>query len=211
MARQAGAAPRNAPSATRSRVPVYRSAAPSSMEAGFASRLQFKGQSGRSSLKLLEMRCGNAGAITPAHQHAVLGLAQIRNAHGEPNPDRCQRHGKSQGRNICQHAMAKIVRFIAVSLVAREVVRLLRGGVLSRLVAQVPQPAGRASQGARPEFEHAVLLFRRDGLLVFHWCQLRDILILFSTLARCLTENVDMARMRQSTPQRFHGTCRSQS
>ncbi len=210
MARQAGATPRNALSAIRSRVPVYRSAAPSSMEAGFASRLQFKGQSGRSCLKPL-MHCGNAGAIAPAHQHAVLGLAQIRNAHGEPDSDGRQRHRKSQGRNICQHAMAKIVRFIAVSIVARQVVRLLRGVVLTRLVTDVPQPTRRASQGARPEFEHAMLLLRRDGLLGFHWCQLRDILILFSTLARGLTENVGMARMRQSTPRGFHGTCRSQS
>src|SRR5258707_136332 len=53
MAGQAGAAPRNAPSAVRSRLPVYRSAAPSSMEAGFASRMQFKGQDRRSCLKLL--------------------------------------------------------------------------------------------------------------------------------------------------------------
>jgi hypothetical protein len=51
-------------------------------------------------------------------------------------------------------------------------------------------------QGARPEFEHAMLLFRRNGLLGLHCCQLRDILILFSTLATRLTENVDMARMR---------------
>jgi hypothetical protein len=188
MARQAGAAPRHAPSAIRSRVPVYRSAAPSSMEAGFAIPLQFKGQIGRSSLKLLEMRRGNAGAIAPAHQHAVLGLAQIRNAHGEPDSDRRQRHGKSQGRNVCQHATAKIVRFIAISLVARQVVRLLRGVVLKRLVARVPRPAGRASQGSRPKFEHAMLFLRRDGLLGFHCCQLRDILVLFSTLARCLTE-----------------------
>jgi hypothetical protein len=34
--------------------------------------------------------------------------------------------------------MAKIVRFVAVSLVARQVVRLSPGAVLNRLVAQVP-------------------------------------------------------------------------
>ena len=196
MAWQAGAEPRNAPSATRSRVPVYRSAAPSSMEAGVAGRTGLTGQTRQPGLKLLEMRRGNAHAIAPPHQYAVLGLAQIRNAHGKPYSDGRQRDGKSEGRNVRQHAMAKIVRFIPVSLTARQVIRLLPGVLPKSLVASGPPPARRVGQGARPEFEHAMLLFRRNGLLGLHCCQLRDILILFSTLATRLTENVDMARMR---------------
>ena len=92
--------------------------------------------------------------------------------------------------------MAKIVRFIPVSLIARQVIRLLPGVLLKTLVARGPPPARRVGQGARPEFEHAMLIFRRNGLLGLHCCQLRDILVLFSTLATRLTENVDMARMR---------------
>jgi len=41
-----------------------------------------------------------------------------------------------------------------------------------------------------------MLVFRRNGLLGFHCCQLRGIVVLFSTLALRLTENVDMAGMR---------------
>src|SRR6266478_1830358 len=161
MARHAGAAPRNAPSAVRSRVPVYRSDAPSSMEAGDAWRIGFKGQTGPvwPENARLDMRRGNARAIALPHQHAVLGLAQIRNAHGEPYSDGRQRDGKGESRNVGQHALAKIVRLIPVSLIARQVVRLtLR--VLLRLAARIPPPTRRVGQGARPEFEHAMLFFR---------------------------------------------------
>jgi hypothetical protein len=44
-------------------------------------------------------------------------------------------------------------------------------------------PGRRVGQGARPELEHTMLFLRDNGLLGLHWCQLRDILILFSTLA----------------------------
>ncbi len=104
------------------------------MEADAANRLRFKDETGRSDLKLLEMRRGNTCAIAPPHQHAVLGLAQIRDAHGEPYSDRRQRDCESEGRNVRQHAMTKIVRFIPVSLIARQIVRLLPGVVLMRLV-----------------------------------------------------------------------------
>jgi hypothetical protein len=44
-----------------------------------------------------------------------------------------------------------------------------------------------------------MLFFRCNGPLGFHWCQLRDMLMLFSTLATRLTGNVgmnvDMAQM----------------
>jgi len=157
---------------------------------------------------MLETRRGNLCAIAPPHQHAILGLAQIRNAHGKPYSDRRQRDGKSEGRDVRQHALAKIVRFIPVSLIARQIVRFLPGLLRLGLLAQLAPPTGRVSQGARPEFEHAMLFFRGSGPLGLHWCQLRDILMLFSTLARRLPDDVDMARMRQSTPQRSHGTCR---
>jgi hypothetical protein len=207
MAGEAGAGSRNALSAIRSRVPVYRSAAPSSMEAGCASRTGFSVK-GPPDLEMLGVRRGNVRAIAPTHQHAILGLAQIRDAHGKPYSDRSQRDGKSEGRNVRQHAMTKIVRFIPVPRIARQVVLLLSLLVLS-LIAQFLPLTRRVNQGAWPEFEHTVLFFRRNGPLGFHWSQLRNILILFSTLATRLTENVDMARMRESIPQRSDGTCRS--
>src|SRR6202048_1713781 len=119
---------------------------------------------------MLDMRRGNARAIAPSHQHAVLGLAQIRNTHGEPYSDSRQRDGKSEGRNVRQQALAKIVRLIPVSLIARQVTPR----VLLSLVAQVPPPTRRVSQGAWPEFEHAMLFFRGNGPLGFHCCQLRE-------------------------------------
>jgi hypothetical protein len=91
--------------------------------------------------------------------------------------------------------MAKIVRLIPVSLIARQVIRLLLDILLLKCLAQAFPLTWRVSRGARPEFEHAMLFFRLDGPLDFHWCQLRDILMLFSTLVGRLTENV-MAPMR---------------
>src|SRR5216683_1444376 len=161
-------------------VPVYRSAAPSSMEARYGGRIGLR-QKGVCRLERLAVRCRNVRAIAPPHQHAVLGLAQVRNAHGEPYSDRGQRDGKGKGRNVCQHAMTKVVRLIPVPLVARQVVLWL--SLLAQLAQGFSPPTRRVNRGARPEFEHAVLALRRNGLLGFHCCQLRDFLTL-SNLAR---------------------------
>src|SRR3954471_1977355 len=152
-------------------------------------RIGFKRQKkAESGLKRLEMRGGDARAIAPSHQHAVLGFAQIRDAHGEPNSDRYQRDGKSEGCNVRQHAPAKVVRFVPLSLIARQIIRLVRSVVPRSLAAGVFWPAWRVSQGARPEFHHAVLFFGRDGLLGFHWSQLRSITDIISTIVRRLIE-----------------------
>ena len=64
-------------------MPVYRSDAPSSMEAGDGA-VPWIGQVGLAGPdpKTLEMRGGDTAAVAASHQHAILGLAQIRNAHG---------------------------------------------------------------------------------------------------------------------------------
>src|SRR5437764_4006805 len=112
----------------------------------------------------------NTRAIPPAHQHAILGVANSRDAHGEPYSDRGKGIGKSKSGDVGQHAMAKIVRIIPRLLKARQIVRLAASRVLARiLLAQMPW--GWVSHRARPEFEHAVLLFRHDGLLVLHAAQ----------------------------------------
>src|SRR3954464_13548201 len=81
----------------------------------------WRGRIGRSAPEMLEMRHRDARAVAPSHQHAILGLAKIRDADGQPYPDRDQRHGKGKGRDVGQHAMAKVVRFVAVPFIAREV------------------------------------------------------------------------------------------
>ena len=82
---------------------------------------QVSGPNGPTGLEPLEMRCGDAGAITPAHQHAILGVAQIGNAHGEPYADCGQGDGKGEGRHVRQHALTKIVWLIPGLFVARQI------------------------------------------------------------------------------------------
>src|SRR5712675_1436113 len=147
---------------------------------------------------MLGVRRRNMCAITPSHQHAILSLAQIRNAHGQPYSDRRQRDGKSERCDVCQHAMTKVVGLFPISLVARQIIRFLPGVRLPDLVAPLSRLTRRVNRGARPKFEHAVFVFRDNGPLGFHWCQFRDNLLLFSTLANRPTNNVDMAPMRYS-------------
>jgi hypothetical protein len=71
-------------------------------------------------------------------------------------------------------------------------------------------PTRSVSRVARAKFEHTMLLFRRNGLLGFHCCQLQEVLLQFSTLDTPLTDNVGMAPVRKSTPLRWYGTCHSQ-
>ncbi len=144
---------------------------------------------------MLGVRGGYAHAVATPHQHTVLGPAEIRNTHGKPDADGGQGDGKGKGRDIREHAVAKIVRLFPGALIARQIVRLAM--FLNRVV-QYPALTRRRSHGSRPELEHAVLPVRRDrsrnnGPLGFHWCQLRDILNLFSTLAARLPENVGTA------------------
>src|ERR1700738_5110944 len=144
------------------------------------------------------MRRGYAHAVAAAHQYAVLGPAHIRNAHGEPYSDRCQRDGKCEGRDIGQHAMAVIVRLFPVALIARQIVRLGLGVLVRGMVAEASPLPRRVSEGTRTELEHAMLFFRRNGPLGLHWCQLRNNLLLSSTLATRITKNVGMAGIRSS-------------
>src|SRR6266480_6890291 len=120
------------------------------------------------SRRLLGVRRGNVRAITPPHQHAILGLAHIGDAHGKPYSDRRQRDGKSEGGNVGQHAMTKIVRLFPVALVARP--RAFLPSLLSRFFPLTR----RAHRGPWPELEHAMLLLRRNWLLGIHCCQLRN-------------------------------------
>ena len=147
----------------------------------------------RSGPKMLAMRRINARAVAPPRQYAILGFAHIRNAHGKPYADRHQGDRKSDGSDVRQHTMAKVVRFIPGAFIARKVIGLGKGVLRLCLPARVTLPTLRAERVAWPEFEHPMLFLRRNGPLGLHCCQSRDILILFSTLATHLTDNVGMA------------------
>lgn len=68
-------------------------------------------------------RC-DMNAVAPPHQHAILIPAQIRDAHRKPYSDRGERHGERKGRDVCQHAMAEIVRLLSWPFIARQIVGL---------------------------------------------------------------------------------------
>ena len=65
----------------------------------------------------------NLGAVAPTHQHAILVLAQIGNAHRQPYSNGRQRDGEGEGRDVGQHAMLEVVRFLAASFEARQIRR----------------------------------------------------------------------------------------
>jgi hypothetical protein len=102
------------------------------------------------------MRWEDLDAVAPAHQYAILGSAQMGNAGGEPDPDRQERYGKCESRNIGQHPVSKIVRLFPVALVAGEIVGYLK--LAHGLAANSALTRGRG-HGARPELEHTVLFF----------------------------------------------------
>jgi hypothetical protein len=165
-----------------------------------------RAKTARRGLKSLDMRGGNPRTIAAAHQHAILSLAQIRHAHGEPYSDGGQRYRERDGCNVRQHAMAKIIRFIPAALIARQIIgrwpAVLGLSLGLNLKLSLPAQSRRApltrrmGRGARPELEHPMLFLRHNGPLGIHWHQLRDILVLFSTPATRLAGNVGMARMR---------------
>jgi hypothetical protein len=174
MGRQGGVAARNASSAVQSRVPVYRSPAPSSMEAGRQGGSVLAVQDGVRPEKLA-MRRIKAGAVALPSQYAILGLAQIRNAHGKPYADGHQGDRKSNGSDVGEHALAKVIRVIPGALIARQIIGL--GTVVFRFSRPglVIRPARRTDRVAWPELEHLMLLLRRNGPLGFHCCQSRGL------------------------------------
>src|SRR6267143_4200021 len=72
---------------------------------------------------LPQRRHRNPGAVAAAHQHAILGLAQIGDADRKPDADGGQRHGEGERGDIGEHAMTEIVAFVARPLVAGQIVR----------------------------------------------------------------------------------------
>src|SRR5665647_3677178 len=114
-------------------------------------RIGFEDRIARFGPQKLEMWCGNARAIAASHQHAILGFAQIGDAHGKPDSHRRQRNGEGEGRDVGQHAMAKIVRFVPRPLVARKIVRLTVDVLLESRLARIPPPCERVRRGARPK------------------------------------------------------------
>lgn len=116
----------------------------------------------------------------PAHQHAILGLAQVGDAHGKPDADRRERNGEGEGGDIGEHAVAEIVRFLPGFLVTRKVEARQLGWLGRRIVMQLlddgvtPQGLG-LRRIAWPELQHAVLFLRRDGPLNLHCFGFRNL------------------------------------
>ena len=127
----------------------------------------FAAKSGRLTRPLERLR-GNAHAIVPPHQHAILGPAQVGDAHGKPDADRRQRDGKGERSNVGEHAVAEIVRLFPRAFVARQIERLGLVILMPRLGHHIGPRRGRVKRTARPELEHAMLLIRCNGLLGFH-------------------------------------------
>src|SRR3954453_11251014 len=81
---------------------------------------------------------GNPGAVPASHQNAILGLAEIGDAHGEPDSDRRQRDREGQRGDIGQHAVTEVLRLVSPPFVAGQVVRYrLAKGLVASLVASL--------------------------------------------------------------------------
>src|ERR1044072_6608430 len=160
------------------RVPVYRSPAPSSMAAQHGRFWPVFRPNRRPRRLRSALWQRDAGAIPPAHQYAILGLAQIGNAHCKPDPDCSQRDRKRKRRDIRQHAMTKIVRLVPRMRIACEIVRLLPDIDRRSIAAGRALAAGGPAHGTRPELEHAMLVVVPvHWPLAFHRCLIRDILL----------------------------------
>ena len=99
---------------------------------------------------------GHPHAVVPPHQHAILGLAQIGDAHREPDTDRRQRDREGERGNVGEHAVTKIVRFGAQPfsrpLITRQVERLGRCFLMAGLDGQgAIAQLGRVQRAAWPE------------------------------------------------------------
>ena len=115
---------------------------------------------------------GNLDAIVAAHQDAILGPSELGDADGEPDADRQQGDGKSEGGDVGQHSLPIVAGIFTVAFIAREIVGDFELVDKRRKIAALGQRGSRT----RPELEHAMLFFGRgcdDGLLGSHGCRLR--------------------------------------
>jgi hypothetical protein len=116
---------------------------------------------------------GDARAISPSHQDAILGSAHVGDADGEPDPDRQKRDRERKSRDVGQHAVAKIVGSFSHALIACEVERFGRSVLMSRLHDGVASHLPRWGGIAWPKLEHTMLV-RCNGPLGLHGSRLRE-------------------------------------
>jgi hypothetical protein len=115
---------------------------------------------------------GNLDAIVASHQDTILGSPELGNADGQPYANRQQRDRKGESGHIRQHSLPIVGGVFAVPLIARQIVGDFEPMDERRVIVALCKGRSRA----RPELEHAVLVFwwgRCDGSLGFHGCQLR--------------------------------------
>jgi len=105
----------------------------------------------------LRVRWKDLDAIAATHQDAVLGPSQMRDVDGEPDSDREESQRECESRDVCQHALSEIVRLLPVALITGQIVGYFEfSSGLLRISALAPRHRYRV---ARPELEHAVLIF----------------------------------------------------
>ncbi len=129
--------------------------------------LRRAGKLGRGFGETSDMRGADAPAIPPTHQHAILKVAQLGDAHGQPYTNRDQHCGQAGCSGICQHTMMEVVRRRPVPLIARQIIRLgqVRFSILRPLFAWFIAVMRRPAQRTRPELEHTVLFIAGNRLL----------------------------------------------
>ena len=174
---------------------------------GYGPFCRFPGQKSVFRLQMLATRRGDVCAIPPAHQHAVLSLAQIGDAHGQPNSYGGQCHGKCEGGRIRQHAVAKIISAVPASLIAGQIIGLSHAIVLYGLPANVGLPARRRIQSARPEFEHPMLVVHNDRPLGFHRRSTRDVRGPILARPPRVSQTMSAGANVETRSWRPHGTC----
>jgi hypothetical protein len=62
------------------------------------------------------------GAVAPAHQDAILVVAQIGNGYRKPDPNARQQGCKRNSGSICEHPVAIVIRFCVALLITGEII-----------------------------------------------------------------------------------------
>jgi hypothetical protein len=140
---------------------------------------------------------GNLDAIVASHQDTILGSAQMGDTHCQPYADRQQSHREGKSSDVRQHPLPVIVHFFRHALVTRQIVGNFEPVNKRRIAA-----LGEGGSRARPELEHAVLVFRGgrcNGSLGSHRCQLRDGFAFFSTPALLPEIKIKIAGRRRGS------------
>jgi len=142
---------------------------------------------------------GNLDAIVASHQDTILGSTQMGDTHCQPYADRQQSHREGKSSDVGQHPLPVIIGFFPNALVTRQIAGDFEPTNKRRLISAL----GEGGPRARPELEHAVLVFRGgrcNGSLGSHRCQLRDGFVSFSMGALLPEVKIKIAGRYRGSP-----------